>query len=70
MAHFTPALTLGDRDRNCRLMDIKSDECAILHVVSPPILEALRQPIWRNPRTENAAGEAAEPVSSHGDHGV
>ena len=36
----------------------------------PDILEARHQPIWCNPRTENAAGEAADPVSSHRDHGV
>lgn len=38
MAHFAPALTLCDGDGNHGLVDIKSDECAILHVVSPPFL--------------------------------
>ncbi|WP_083217642.1 MFS transporter [Thioclava sp. SK-1] len=32
------------------------------HALSP-ILEALRQPFWRNPRTRNAAGEAAGPAN-------
>ena len=35
-----------------------------------PILEARHPPIGRNPRTENAAGEAADPVSLHRDHAV
>jgi len=38
MAYFAPAITLRDRDGDCRLVDIKPDECAILHVVSPPFL--------------------------------
>lgn len=31
---------------------------------------ALRQPIWRTPRMENAAGEATDPVSSLKDYRV
>lgn len=38
MAHFASALTLSAGDGNRGLADIKSDECAILHVVSPPFL--------------------------------
>lgn len=38
MAHFAPAFTLRDRDGDRRLVDIKPDECAILHVVPPPFL--------------------------------
>ncbi len=38
MAYFVPAFTLRDRDGDCRLVEIKPDECAILHVVSPPFL--------------------------------
>lgn len=38
VANLAAPLTLCNRDRNRRLVDIQSDEHAILHLVSPPFL--------------------------------
>jgi hypothetical protein len=70
VAHLTTALALRNGDRDRRLVDIQPDEGAILHPVSPPFLRpGTRQP-GAPPRTENAAGKAANPVRSKRDHGV
>jgi hypothetical protein len=67
---FTAPFALRYRHRDRRLVDIQPDKRDILHVVSPPFFKARRPPAGRNPRTEIAAGEANNPVSSHRDHGV
>ncbi len=69
-----PSLTLCFAPGNALQFDW-SEEYPLLGGVQPacglsPILEARHHSIWRNPRTENAAGEATDPVSSHRDHGV
>lgn len=56
-------------DRNHRLVDIKTHKYGILHPDLSPILQARRQPCWRNPRKENAAGETSDPVNSRGIRG-
>jgi hypothetical protein len=58
-----------DRDRERRLVVIQSNERVFPQLASPPFLTR-HQPIPCNPRTQNAAAEAAEPVRSHTDHGV
>lgn len=70
VADLAAMLSLCERDRCRRLVDIRPDEHAIPHSVFPPILAARHQPIRCNPRTENAAGEATDPVSSQPAHGV
>jgi hypothetical protein len=70
MSHFTAARPASDCHRNCCFVDVQSDERAIMCLVSPPFLRLGASSFWRNPRKENAVGEAAQPVCSPHDHRV
>ena len=69
-ANLAPTLALRHRNRCRRLVDSQPDEQAILHAVSPPFLRLGASQSDAKPQTENAAGEASDPVSSHRDHAV
>ena len=70
MADMRATFPLRNRDRDRRLMDIKPDERATLHVVSPPFLRlGTRQP---GAALERRMPRERPPVQSglQRDHGV